>query len=520
MKVNTNAKSFLSGLVSKGSINNGDWSFSTTDGNKLLGPDGDDWARYGKVHLAINPDAEKGTKDYYGYPVGKMVGDSIQIFRRGVIAAKAAAAGARGAAKQPDIEAAANSLLEAIDKKQKKEDSVYRIDFLEMADPDSDENYMEEKFVRTPEGFLKGRAIVTNVGVFPYRLANGTIRNELRPPEEVFSNETMASLKNIPLSNEHPEKGIIDIDNIKSEQVGYTGDEVRRDEYHLSISIIITDAETIEDVREGKRGLSCGYKVDIEEKSGVWMGIPYDVIQRNIRKNHLSIVDQGRAGDNARIKMDSVNAVGVQEINNQGVKSMAKKITIDGVEYEAEAPVITAYTRAKEELEKVKTDSSTEIETLKTDSKKVEAERDQLKEENEQLKKDAADFEKTKPEELEKAVEARLVILDAAKRAEVEVKEDMSEKDIKKEVVVKLFPNSKERMDEAKEDDVYINARFDMCLEKLDEMEEDRQDTSDHLKSDSLNKDNPKKQKNDAAAAYQRMVERDANAWKTGKKEE
>lgn len=519
MKVNTTAKSFLSGLISKGAINNGDWSFSAADGNKLLGSDRDDWAQYGKVHLAINPDAEKGTKDYYGYSVGKMVGDSIQIFRRGVIAAKAAAAGARGATKQPDIEAAANSLLEAIDKKQKKEDSVYRIDFLEMPDPDSDENFMEEKFIRTPEGFLKGRAIVTNVGVFPYRLSNGTIRNELRPPEEVFMPESRETLKNVPLANEHPEKGEINIYNIKDEQIGYAGDDVRRDEYHLSLPMTITDAETIEDIKEGKRGLSCGYKVDLEEKPGVWMGMPYDAIQKNIRYNHLAVVDQGRAGDNARIKMDSVNAVGVQEINNQGVKSMLKKITIDGAEYEAEAPVITAYTRAKEELEKVKTDSSTEIETLKTVSKKVEAERDQLKEENETLKKDAADFEKTKPKELEKAVEARLVILDAAKRAEIDVKEDMSEKDIKKEVVVKLYPNSKERMDEAEKDDVYINARFDMCLEKLDEMEGDRQDTSDHLKSDSLNKDDPKK-KTDSKTSYQKMVERDANAWKTGKKEE
>lgn len=196
---------------------------------------------------------------------------------------------------------------------------------------------------------------------------------------------------------------------------------------------------------------------------------------------------------------------------------MLKKITIDGAEYEAEAPVITAYTRAKEELEKVKTDSSTEIETLKTDSKKIEAERDQLKEENEKLKKDAADFEKTKPEELEKAVEARLVILDAAKRAEVEIKEDMSEKDIKKEVVVKLYPNSKERMDEA--DDVYVNARFDMCLEKLEEMEGERQDTSDQLKGDSLNNEDTKK-KTDSKTSYQKMVERDANAWKFGKKED
>jgi hypothetical protein len=510
LSVNSSAISFLKGLISSGKINNGSWSFSSADGNKLLG-ENEEWAKYGKVHLAINNEAEKETKNYYAYPVAKMVGNEIQIFRRGVIAAKAAAAGARGATTQPAIEKVANSLLEAINKKQKKEDSVQRYDFFPLLETKEEDSYMEEKFKRTPEGYLKGRAIVTNVGVFPYKMSDGSIKNELRLPEEVFAEESIKTLKNLPLGNEHPIDGEINVDNIKEYQVGFSGDDVRKDEYHLSNNLTWTDADTIEDIRGGKRGLSCGYKVVLEESSGVWMGIHYDAIQRKIRYNHIVVTDVGRAGDSARIKMDSGDAVCVQKINQEGV-SMMKKIKIDGVEYDAEAPVITAYTQTQTELEALKANTSKEIDELKVDNQKLEAERDQLKEEYEKFKEDVKNDEGLKKEELEKAVQTRLKILDSAKRAELEIKEDMSEMDIKKEVIVKLFSGAKEKLDNA--DEVYINARFDGCLEKLDELEKERQETSEQLKGDSINKTTSEAEKYDSKAAYQRMVEREQNLWK------
>lgn len=48
------------------------WSFSrSTDGKKLLGPNGDDWANYSKWFLATNSSATKNTEAYYKYPFGK-----------------------------------------------------------------------------------------------------------------------------------------------------------------------------------------------------------------------------------------------------------------------------------------------------------------------------------------------------------------------------------------------------------------------------------------------------------------
>ena len=53
---------------------------------------------------------------------------------------------------------------------------------------------------KTAEGFLIARAPLTSVGVFTYRNADGTPRRELRLPEEVFSEESLATLKLKPLT--------------------------------------------------------------------------------------------------------------------------------------------------------------------------------------------------------------------------------------------------------------------------------------------------------------------------------
>ena len=55
--------------------------------------------------------------------------------------------------------------------------------------------WMTIPFERTNEGFLRGRAIVTSIGVFTYKRKDGTIQRELRLPEEVFSPSTLNSMK-------------------------------------------------------------------------------------------------------------------------------------------------------------------------------------------------------------------------------------------------------------------------------------------------------------------------------------
>ena len=107
--VNRPAIEYLKRLIDAGRIDTGPWDF---DWAKDVPNDAvEDFGR--RYCLAHRDDGDPETKAYWGYPVGK----DGKIYRRGVIAAKAAAAGARGAEPQPEIQRVATQLLEAIDEK-------------------------------------------------------------------------------------------------------------------------------------------------------------------------------------------------------------------------------------------------------------------------------------------------------------------------------------------------------------------------------------------------------------------
>lgn len=372
--------------------------------------------------------------------------------------------------------------------------------------------WMTIPFERTNEGFLKGRAIVTSIGVFSYKRADGTIQRELRLPEEVFSPSTLNSMKLKPVTLNHPTE-LVTSDNADKLQVGSLGDnpswtkewhdrnwEEVTDGINCAIDMIVTKKDAIDAILNGKQALSMGYTCDLEmaEPGSTWCGVEYDFIQRNIRYNHCAIVDSARAGDNAKIELraDSEDAV-LEDIMvtkiDGGTKMSLKKIKLDGIEYEAEESVIKALNAEKARADAAENDA---CETKKSMDKKVadmekkvtefekriselEAERDSAKE-----KKDAAEAELAKikadaadPTHLDAAVKAKIELLHNAEKAKVEVKEDMSDMDIKKAIITSQFP--KANFDG--KDDVYIQARYDSAVEMMVEKNDAaiRQATSD-----------------------------------------
>ena len=109
----------------------------------------------------------------------------------------------------------------------------------------------------------------------------------------------------------------------------------------------------------------------------------------------------------------------------------------------------------------------------------LEAERDSAKEkadsatvELEKVKADSAD-----PKRLNEAVKAKMELIHNAEKAKVEIKEDMSDMDIKKEIIKSQFP--KANLDG--KDDTYLQARYDSALEMMAEKNDltNRQFTSD-----------------------------------------
>lgn len=153
----------------------------------------------------------------------------------------------------------------------------------------------------TEEGYLIDRPILTSTGIFEYKNPDGSVRRELRLAEEVFDKESLASYKGRPIIITH-DAGLVNKDNVQDHHVGTILTEGYRSGTDVRAEIVIHDTTALK--RSGLRELSLGYNLDLDETPGEWEGQPYDAIQRNIRINHLALVKNARAGEQARLNID------------------------------------------------------------------------------------------------------------------------------------------------------------------------------------------------------------------------
>jgi len=230
---------------------------------------------------------------------------------------------------------------------------VERLDFF----PDIND-YMIEPFKENAQGFLVGRAVVTNTGIFRYVTKDGII-NELRAEDEVGKQDSLDTLKNISMTNDHPAV-FVTPDNAKELSVGLTSNDVYFDNHRVSVTITITDKKAIQDVKDGKVGLSCGYTAVLVMRSGERFGnIKYDAVQTDIRYNHVAIVPAGRAGELATINLRTDAGDNIGYLKNQLEEKMPennmKSIKIDGVDFQAEAQVIIEVTKLDKENKTLQT---------------------------------------------------------------------------------------------------------------------------------------------------------------------
>lgn len=162
-----------------------------------------------------------------------------------------------------------------------------------------------QKPTKLSNGWLRIDGRITRTGVFTYRLPDGKMRRELRLPEEVFKADAMQSFALVPVTDEHP-PAFLDATNTKEYARGSVAGTLRQDGQFIAGEMLVTDADLIAKLEGGKaREISCGYTCDLEESPGELNGERYDAIQRNIRGNHVAIVERGRAGPEARVRMDA-----------------------------------------------------------------------------------------------------------------------------------------------------------------------------------------------------------------------
>lgn len=166
------------------------------------------------------------------------------------------------------------------------------------------------------EGFFYDEPILTRTGIFDYKNPDGSIRRELRLPEQAFDPESLSSYQGKPVVITH-DAGEINKDNVRWEQVGNILTEGYRDGDTVRAKIVINDIDSVKS--SGLRELSLGYFNDLIEKPGEWNGQHYDAIQTNIRVNHLAVVAVARAGDAARLNLDSKDQKGVFAMDENNV---------------------------------------------------------------------------------------------------------------------------------------------------------------------------------------------------------
>jgi len=364
-----------------------------------------------------------------------------------------------------------------------------------------DQGQLKRPF-KNSSGFLRSEAYVTRVGVFEYLNSDGTIRRELRPPDEVFDTKSLETLALLPVTLEHPGTIVTD-KNARQFAVGTTGETAKRQDRFVQATIQINDRDAITSIEaNSKRDLSCGYVCDKDVTPGVTEGIEgvddglrYDLIQRNIRYNHVALTERGRAGPEVSIPrldssiLDEDVAIMVADSKptnptKPGATPM-ETITIDGVEYEVTKQAAQAYRKhaqttdaqaadLKKQADKEAARADAAEESLKAEKKKVEDSQ-------------AAVAAATSPEKVAELVSARVKLVTDAKTVLVacEAHKDsegneidlaaMNDSEVRVAAIKAVTPNFDS---EGKSAD-YLEARFDSAIELAAEKAKANQDAKD-----------------------------------------
>jgi len=312
------------------------------------------------------------------------------------------------------------------------------------------------RMTMTDEGYLTGQARVARVGIQSYQDGEGGVRREFRPVGEVFSADAISSFKNMPVTMGHPQEGLVTADNAKRLSVGHVGENIRPDGEWLVMPITITDAETIEQIANGVVELSGGYMADLDELAGEYDGEVYDAVQRNIRGNHVAVVQQARAGEMARLNLDAAGAVQIIPEKQTRVDDMSDKsvtVRVDGIEYEVSPEVERHMTRVDEQV----TALTAERDQAKADAETSKAKADEAAAEVEKLRETHSD------EAIREAAKARVALERTASKIlgdEADL-DGMSERDLQEAVVKAVHADA----DLTEASDVYVQARFDAAVE-------------------------------------------------------
>lgn len=352
----------------------------------------------------------------------------------------------------------------------KKEKILFRFDQTELP-----------KVKKTKEGYLRGQAIVSRTGVFKYQERDGSIRSELRHPDDILSSCSTESLKGIPITIAHPTE-LLDSNNAESLSVGYTGENIKIDGQNLIVTLTVTHQKAIEAIEAGKQELSLGYTLDLEREDGEYNGEVYTHRQKNVVYNHLALVERARAGAQARLNFDHLcyNSFINKETKGEPMsENRLVTVKLDGLDYQASPEIDKELRKHQKNIESLQKnldakekDSEKEMDEMKAKYDEMKAKYDELKKEYDELKGKRGDAE------IAVLAKERVKLLTQSKDfINVDSFYEKSEREIK-EAVIKSRYNS---IDLSGKSNDYVTARFDALIESFEKEEKNLQSNAKKL---------------------------------------
>jgi hypothetical protein len=144
-----------------------------------------------------------------------------------------------------------------------------------------------------------------------------------RSAEELSKPETVESLNGIPVQfRHHPDFADAPA---KETRVGAAGTDAEWKRPYLFNSMTIYDDKAKSVINNGfMRELSLAYQYKPEFKKGTFDGKPYDFIMRNIRANHIALVEEGRAGKDVLVYDSKPIPKTKAEVKNMDEKEILK----------------------------------------------------------------------------------------------------------------------------------------------------------------------------------------------------
>lgn len=292
-----------------------------------------------------------------------------------------------------------------------------------------------------------------------------------RPADEVFHADALASFSHAPVTMDHPVEPVTP-DNWGQYAVGEVSTAAEIDKKWVSLPLIVKSSDAIAAVQGGKRQLSAGYACRLDWTSGTTDdGESYDAVQRNIKINHIAIVDNARAGPDARIGDSKVWGASPIQPGGSPASTMDNK----------EKPMSTVNVVLGDKAVAVAVADAPAVEAFKADAAKKLADAEAAHDaavaaKDAEIAKKDAEIDDLKGKVLEGpaldvAVAARGDLIATAKAISPNVKTDgVADADIRKAVVIDKRGDSVKDKSQA-----YFDAAFDILAEDANTVDPVRQ---------------------------------------------